>query len=103
MTVQKSRRLSSPRLGTHGPRGETHGSIHASYCHCSSCPFESARVNADEPCPKCGGAMVMGSRSAARAMARARPQSCGVVGTRDPNEEARTNALLAAAREDAQR
>ena len=99
MTVPKSRRLSSPRLGTHGPRDKSTGSVHARLVSCVDCDWHSNRVSADDPCRKCGGAMVVGTRAQARASMRVRPQSCGVVGMRDPLEEQRTEDALRANRE----
>lgn len=102
MTTKRSVALHH-RMGTHGLPNGRGGSIHARMVSCGDCDWHTARMDADDACPRCGGALYVGTSGRAKAMTKRRPQSCGIVGERSPIEEAETNRLLAEAREAAGR
>ena len=70
--------------------------------HCTFCAWEGSRVDCSDPCPSCEGQVALGTQFRRHAAKLPRP-SCGVVGVRDPGEEAATSDLLRQAREDASR
>lgn len=70
--------------------------------HCTFCAWEGSRVDCADPCPSCDGQVALGTQFRRKA-ARMERRSCGVVGVRDPQEEAATIDRLRQAREDAAR
>ena len=94
-----SRRLSSPRLGTHGAVGVD---VNTHPVHCINCDWYGSRTDADASCPRCGGTIVVGYPSV-KTPRRAKAKSLGQFGVRSEEEEQRTNDALRRNREEAQR
>lgn len=88
-----AKRQPSPRLPCRNVAG---------IMHCCDCLAKFYALDADRHCKRCGGPLVAGPAHTSREFKARRPVSCGVVGVRDPLEQARTEAALRAAREEAQ-